>query len=234
MRKLASLSQGLVALFYPNLCLVCHQNIAANTENPFCFSCEFKLPQTQYHLEKDNPFLARFWGRIPVHTGAALYLYGKGTKTQQLIHQLKYHGKKEIGWQLGKLYGRQLKEAHSFNHIDIIVPVPLHPKKEKKRGYNQSDYFAKGLSETLGKPWLKNGLERSIYTTSQTKKERMERFENVIKAFEVNREKKLQGKHILLVDDVLTTGATLEACATKVLNVPETKVSMATIAIAQL
>jgi len=119
-----------------------------------------------------------------------------------------------------------------FSTVDIIVPVPLHPTKERKRGYNQSDYFAKGLAKTMQKPWLKKGLIRTKYGKSQTQKNRLERYENVLQSFKIGQFAALKDKHILLVDDVLTTGATLEACATKILAIPNTKISMVTIAIA--
>lgn len=233
MRKLNEYLEGFIGLFYPNLCLVCHQNLSIKDETLFCFSCEVKLPQTNYHLEKENPFIERFWGRLPIQAAAALYFYSKGNRTQKLIYQLKYNGKKEIGLQVGQHYGRQLKESSLFKAIDLIVPVPLHRRKQLKRGYNQSDYFAQGLSHSMGIPLLKDGLKRTVFTKTQTKKEQMARFENVLKAFEVKQADKLKGKHILLVDDVLTTGATLEACATKILEVEGTRVSLVTIAMAQ-
>jgi ComF family protein len=185
------------------------------------------------HLIKENRFTDRFWGRIPLQTGAALYHFQKETSIQHLIFQLKYNGKSHIGYKLGLYFGKQLTSNSTFyKDIDLIIPVPLHPIKERKRGYNQSAHFAAGLSESMQKPWLKNGLKRITHGESQTRKTREERYENVLKAFKVYQTKKLTGKHILLVDDVLTTGATLEGCAMKILALPNTRVSMATIAIA--
>lgn len=217
-------------LFYPNLCLACGKNLPAGSSY-ICVSCQYKLPQTRYHLEKENPFTERFWGRVELFSGAALYHFTKGGRTQQLIHQLKYEGKKQLGVRLGQLYGSYLKEAPLFQPAELVIPVPLHPRKAHLRGYNQSRLFARGLSESMGIPWM-NGLARRQYTSTQTQKTRIERFENVEHAFEVRLHPKLAGKHILLVDDVITTGATLEACARKLLELPGVKISLATIAIA--
>ncbi len=223
--------EDLLALFYPNLCLACRETQPAK-QDVVCTSCQFKLPKTDFHLEKDNDLTARFWGRLPLESGAALYHFVKGGRVQALLHQLKYNGKQEIGIKLGQRYGSQLRDSPFFKDIDVILPVPLHPKKELKRGYNQSALFAKGISDTMGKPWIKEGLIRKAFTETQTQKSRMERLENVMAVFEVNKTAGLAGKHILLVDDVITTGATLEACGLQLLSLPNTKLSIATIAIA--
>jgi len=229
--RLTRIFNDFVSLFYPKLCLACGQHVPPNQE-VVCVSCQYHLPKTQFHLEKENIFTEHFWGRVQIQSAAALYYFNKKGKTQALIHQLKYKGKSHIGFKLGYLYGKQLKNAPHFNAIDLIVPVPLHPRKEKFRGYNQSDTFARGLSEAMEKPWAKHGLKRLEMTSSQTKKTRFERFANVQHAFAVDQIKQLRGKHILLVDDVMTTGATLEACAHKLLEVPNTQVSFATIGMA--
>ncbi len=226
-----SILNDFLSLFFPNLCLACSEE----TPSPgsiVCVRCKAELPQTNFHLEKENPFTERFWGRISLHSAASLYYFSKGSSTQKLIHNLKYKGRKKVGIELGNTLGYLLKEAPLFRTVDLIIPVPLHPKKERKRGFNQSDLFAQGLSESMKIPWLKNGLKRKSFTETQTQKTRMERFENVLRVFEVEDEKALQGKHILLVDDVITTGATLEACALKILKVPDTRLSLATIAFA--
>lgn len=222
----------LISLLYPNLCLACSENLPTRDEI-ICLSCQVKLPKTNFHFEKENAFTERFWGRIPLESGAALYHYIKGGRVQDLLHQLKYERKRDIGIKLGEWYGSQLKDVSFFKDIDVIVPVPLHPRKERLRGYNQSDLFAQGLSETMQKPWLKDGLIRNTFTESQTQKSRAERMDNVKEVFEVGNRKKLIGKHILLVDDVMTTGATMEVCGAKLLEVSGTTLSMATIAIAE-
>ncbi len=220
-----------LSLFYPRLCLACGKGLPAQ-EEIICVSCQYHLPKTQFHLEKENPFTDRFWGRVELESGSAMYRFVKGGRIQNLIHKLKYEGKREVGKRLGKMYGLQLKEVAHFQNVDFIVPVPLHPRKLHKRGFNQSDYFAMGLSESMGVPWLASGLKRVAFTGTQTKKSRLERLANVEDAFVVGQPKLLEGKHVLIVDDVLTTGATLEACAIKMLTLPNTKVSLATIAFA--
>lgn len=220
-----------LGLFYPNLCLACGKGLPPRQE-AICLSCQYKLPKTNHHLHLENAFTERFWGRVQLQAGAALFHFSKGGRTQRLIHNLKYEGKREIGVKLGHIYGYQLREAVVFREVNLIIPVPLHPRKEQLRGYNQSAAFAQGLAHAMAKPWLKDGLKRLEYTTTQTQKTRLERFDNVSEAFVVKHSRKLENKHVLLVDDVVTTGATLEACALKILELPGTKVSMATIAIA--
>ncbi len=218
-------------LFYPNLCLACGQHLKVR-KDIICISCQVKLPKTNFHLHEDNPVIEHFWGRISIGAGAAYLYFSKGSKAQQLLHELKYKGKGRIGVVLGKRYGMQLKKSPLYQSIDLIVPVPIHIRKRRIRGYNQSAKFAEGLSETLGVPW-KEGMKRLDMVDSQTQKSRMARFENVENSFQVLDPKSLADKHILLVDDVITTGATLEACALKILAIPGTKVSVATIAIAR-
>jgi ComF family protein len=224
-------AQGILSLFYPDLCLACQSNMPVK-EDILCVKCQLKLPKTKFHLQKENAFTERFWGRLPLHAAASLYRFTKGGHVQHLIHQLKYKGKKDVGLKLGQHYGEQLKTTPLFQDIDLIIPVPLHPKKKHKRGYNQSSLIARGLSEAMEIPWADKGLVRTAFTDTQTQKSRIERLENVQSAFAVPEASMLHGKHILLVDDVITTGATLEICALKILALSNTKVSMVTLAFA--
>ena len=226
----SSIWKDLTSLFYPQVCMACGEQPAPKGE-VVCVSCLYKLPKTNFHLQKENAFTERFWGRLPVEAGAALFFFTKSSRTQQLIHRLKYKGKRDIGIQMGKLYGETLRESALFGKVDVIVPVPLHPKKEQVRGYNQSAVFAKGLSQGMHKPWLSKGLVRTLHAESQTQKSRAERLDNIAQAFATGHADDLRGKHILLVDDVLTTGATLEACGLCLLAIPDVKLSMATLAI---
>ena len=232
MNNLLSYLDNMFCLFYPSLCLACERKDVSRKQI-LCVRCEDKLPRTNYQQFKENEFTQKFWGRIPLETASSLYFFEKESKAQKLIHNLKYKGKQKVGIMLGQVLGRLLKESSHYQDIDVIIPIPLHRKKERQRGFNQSDVFAQGLSEGMEIPWQRDVLIRTKYTATQTKKSRKERFENVIEAFHILNPEKIEGKHVLLVDDVLTTGATLEAGAVKILEVPNTKISFATIAFAK-
>ncbi len=221
----------LLNLFYPNLCLICNNSLIAN-EKQICFSCMNEIPRTNYHLIKDNPIEKRFWGKVPVFRGTSFYFFQKGSPFQKLLHELKYKGNREIGIIMGKYAASELISSADFNTVDLIIPVPLHPKKFAKRGYNQSEYICTGLAEILKKSVDTKSLIRIRENTTQTKKTVFERYENTLGLFEVKNEENLKGKHILLVDDVLTTGSTLEACITALIQIPEIKVSIFTLAVA--
>ena len=223
-----------IALFYPHLCLACERNLSASKE-VMCLTCQYELPKTDFHLHPDNPFTEKFWGRIDLHAGAALYYFTKNGKVQQLLHRMKYGGRKDIALEIGRIYGKVLIGTPLFRTIDLIVPIPLHPKKERRRGFNQSNLFAQGLSESMQVPWHRNIIVRRNFTETQTTKSRAERFDNVSMAFALSPGTKWEARHLLLVDDVITTGATLEACGRLLLEQTksQTKLSMATMAIAE-
>ena len=201
-------------------------------EDCICTYCLYHLPKTNFHLETDNPVSRIFWGRADIFSAAACYYFNKGSRVQNLLHQLKYKGQKEVGTVIGNLYGKELLDSALFNTVNMIIPVPLHPKKKKKRGFNQSDFFAEGLSQGMSVEWNPNILIRAVANESQTKKSRFMRWQNVASIFQVKQESQIEGKHILLVDDVVTTGSTLEASAQILLEIPGTKVSIVTIACA--
>ncbi len=218
-----------VTLVYPRVCLACGESLLKQ-EDSICNQCIYYLPKTNFHKEQENAVSKLFWGRVNIQAASAFYFYKKQSKVQNLLHQLKYKGQKEVGIKLGSLYGAELKQDNKFEDISFIVPVPLHPDKEKKRGYNQSEMFSVGLSKTLLIPSDSSILIRNFASETQTKKEKYKRWENVKSIFEIRDPEKIKNKHILLVDDVITTGATLEACAQHLLTVPGTRVSIVAIA----
>lgn len=221
-----------LSLIFPTICAACGKSLHKN-EDSICTYCMYYLPKTNFHLDSHNPVAKIFWGRAPIHSATAFYNFTKGGKVQHLIHQLKYKGQKHIGLTIGKLCGHELNYCDDFNTVNTVIPVPLHPKKLRKRGYNQSDSFAEGLAASMNAKVEFNVLSRIIPSASQTRKTRYNRWENVESVFKLNQPDALAGKHILLVDDVVTTGATLEACAHTLLQAPEIKISIATIAYAR-
>jgi ComF family protein len=219
-------------LFFPNTCCGCGNHLVKG-ERILCLTCLHDMPFTDFHLQDDNVIAKRFWGRVEVHAATALLHFQKGNKVQQLVHQLKYNQRDDVGVYLGEIMGKQLKHTETFSDVALVVPVPLHWRKKLKRGYNQSACFAQGIAAEMGIETSSNLLQRSTNTQTQTKKTREERWLNVKDVFALNGPEKYQGQHVLLVDDVVTTGATLEACAQKLLQIPGVRVSIATIAVAE-
>lgn len=221
----------LLDLIYPNLCFICGETLL-KSESHICLSCLNNIPRTNYHLLTDNPVEKRFWGKAPIFRGTSFFFFQKGSPFQKLLHELKYKGNKEIGEILGRYAAAELLNSPDFCSIDIIIPIPLHPKRFAQRGYNQSEWISKGLSAVLDKPQDTNTLKRVKQTTTQTKKSVFERFENTEGIFELSGAKELEGKHLLLIDDVLTTGSTLNAAINTLLNIPNVKISIFTLAVA--
>jgi len=230
MKHLFSL-KSLAQLFFPHLCLSCQKALPQRSMF-WCLTCQRNLPFTSLHAVKDNFFTQRLMGRVKIEAGMACFYFVKGGKVQPMLHALKYGNQREVGVQLGRAYAKSLIDHPVIRTVDALVPVPLHWKKERIRGYNQAHEIAKGIGEVLEKPVYPKALLRNTNRSSQTSKSRMERLESVLSAFEMRQKDRLVGKHILLVDDVLTSGATLEACALPILALPHTKVSMVTLAIA--
>ncbi|RLD59129.1 MAG: ComF family protein [Bacteroidetes bacterium] len=219
------------SLFFPKTCMACGNSLYRN-EEMICTQCLFHLPKTNFHLEKINPVSKVFWGRTNIEMATALYFYRKESKVQTLIHHLKYHGNQEIGVFLGQLYGGQLKDSEYFKDVDVVIPIPLHKDKLKKRGFNQAESFASGLAETMKAIIDTTSVYRDIATSTQTKKSRYKRWENVSEIFKIKETTALENKHVLIVDDVITTGATMEACINTLNTVEGIKVSVAAIAFA--
>lgn len=201
-------------------------------EETVCLSCLYLLPKTHYENNPENPLAQTFWGQVDFHAVTAEYFFSKTGKVQHLLHQLKYQGNKDAGYFLGQQLGESIRNAEPFQGIDYLVPIPLHPKKEHLRGYNQSFVIAQGVEEKTGIPINKGVLIRKVYTSTQTRKSREERWDNVKEIFDVIDAEVFVSKHVLLIDDVLTTGATLMAAGSTLLKVPDIIVSAAAVACA--
>lgn len=218
-----------ISLFYPRYCFACDQGLAKG-EDTVCSACMLELPRTHYHTGSENALMNRLQGRVPLQFAAAFFLFRKRGKVQRLLHQLKYNNHPEIGHTLGQVYGHDLREYHVDQKVDVIIPVPLHISRKRKRGYNQSAEFGKGLSKSLDKPCREDVLVRITQTETQTKKTKLKRWQNVKEVFHVAKPDELYQQNVLLVDDVITTGATIEACAKMLLEAGCKSVSIASIA----
>ncbi len=221
------------SLFFPKLCVACNGHLIRG-EDAICTACLLECPRTFDEQDVvDNPAARVFWGRIKLEAGVACFVFSKGGKVQELIHHLKYNGRTDAGIAIGKSFANDLKHLTPFNSVDAVVPVPLHRDKFLKRGYNQAASFGQGIASVLNVPLFENGMLRLSANETQTKKNREERWENVEDIFAVNKKTNLAGKHILLVDDVITTGATIEACAIPLLELENTRVSVIALASAR-
>ncbi len=215
-------------LFYPHICSGCGSDILAD-DNMLCAKCFVNLPSTLYAQYPNNPIEKIFTGRMKIEAAFAEFYFAKESLIQHLVHQLKYKGNKEIGVYLGEMMGRSLQKSNRFNNIDALIPLPLYPDKERKRGYNQAAVICEGMSQAINIPVYKDVLIRRRFTETQTKKHRTERWDNVEGSFAIKNEEKIKGKHLLLVDDVITTGATLEASGSRLLIIEDVKLSIATL-----
>ena len=226
-----SLWTNFLNLFFPPLCVVCKSRL--NTyEFHVCTNCILHLPKTNFHNQLENRLVDFFAGRFPFVNMAAYAYFIKGGSIQKIIHELKYNQNREIGVFIGELYGNDLRGSDFISSIDYIVPIPLHPKREKKRGYNQSLEIAEGIANKTGLTIDSTMLKRIVNNESQTKNSRFERWENVENIFLVTDRSVFEGKHILLIDDVITTGSTIESCAKEILKCKNAKISILAFAIA--
>ena len=216
------------SLFFPKVCAVCGEELLTS-EQAICLRCLYKLPRTDNYRVKDHAAEKLMAGRIPFERIATFCVYTKGGVLPPLIHQLKYHQRQEIGLLLGRLFGEDLLGSDFLAPIELIVPVPLHPRKEKQRGYNQAQLIAEGLSQATALPLSVGTLNSKVYNPTQTLRTRTQRWENVRDIFRVIRPEAFQNKHLLLVDDVITTGSTLEACGVALTRCREVKFSIATL-----
>ena len=223
--------ESLLHVVFPHVCDGCGSDLV-NIESRLCIRCLSSLPETNFELHPNNPVEKDFWGRLPIISASAHLYFTKESLVQHLMHQLKYKGNKDLGLQLGRLMGNALKSATRFNEIEALVPLPLFPSKEKKRGYNQATVLCEGMAEILSIPILNKVITRPQHTETQTKKGRIERWKNIEGKFQLVDPVAIQNKHLLLVDDVVTTGATLEACGNELLTAENVKLSVATLCVA--
>ena len=223
--------KSLVNLFFPPVCVGCHSFLLWN-ENEICTLCRHNIPLTNHHLNPENEAFKKFYGRIPVEYASALLYFHKRGIVQELIHNLKYKGQEEIGTVLGTWYAEDLKNLEIIRSVDEIIPVPLHKRKLRERGYNQVTNFGLSLSKNLNISYNPNLLVRNIYSKTQSKKNLLNRSDGIDTTFDVVFAEKDHDKHFLLIDDVITTGSTLEACSHALLKIPGAKISIVCMAMA--
>jgi ComF family protein len=228
--NLKKLFASLLSLLYPKLCIICDE-LLMEQESFFCLACFLKLPKTNYHLIANNRSVERLSGRFSFVKATSYFYYNKGGLTQKLIAEIKYRGNRHLGEWIGSYLAKDLISSDFFQDVDYLVPIPLHRSKEKKRGFNQAEKIAKGIAQVTGIPMEVSNVFREQANTSQTKKAVFERWQNTQNIFNLKDTELFSKKHILLIDDVLTTGSTLEAVARSVLKSAEVKISILTLAI---
>ena len=229
--RLFSIVNDVIGLFYPRTCGGCDAHLLKHEQN-VCLSCLNGLPKTYFWDYPTNPVEKLFWGKLNVSSACAFLHFVRESKVQNLLHRFKYKGKSGIGFELGKAFAHTLQEKNWFTDVDVIIPIPLHVSKEMRRGYNQSAYIADGMGEVFDVKVRNNAMQRILASESQTRKSRFARTENVNQVFGLTNIDSVKGKNVLLVDDVVTTGSTLEAAGNVILNAGARKLYIATIAIA--
>ena len=220
---------ALLHLIFPNNCKACREAIPHQLKD-ICLKCRNEFPRFKENFQEGNELDKLFWGKIKLEKTAAFLKFEKGSKVQEVIHQLKYKGKKELGITLGTMAAIELASYNFFDDIDFLIPVPIHPLKERVRGYNQSEFIATGIHEITDIPVTNKLIKKGINTGSQTRKSRFKRWQNVSSSFTIQDRQAAKGKHLLLVDDVLTTGSTIEACALELMKIEGVKVSLLALA----
>lgn len=228
MRFLTEVKDALLHLAFPHICEGCGSSVLQD-DHLLCLECLTSLPETGYLENSPNPVEKLFWGRLPLEHAAAHYYFTKESMMQELMHQFKYRGNKTLGLYLGRLLGQAIEASQKFEDVDVLVPLPLHPAKERKRGFNQSTILCEGIASVWKRDILDKVVVRTTNTETQTTKNRIERWKNMEGNFELKNPKSLVGKHVLLIDDVVTTGATLEACGKAILEAADNKLSVVTL-----
>ena len=223
--------KNLLNLFFPKVCYACN-NLLADRETYVCTDCRHNLPVTNYHFSNNETVQKALYGRVKLENATALLQFQKKGMVQHLLHGLKYKGYEDIGVFLGKWLGEELKAIEVYSNIDAVIPVPLHKKKLRKRGYNQVEKFGQEIAQALNVPYIDNVLVKTTSTKTQVFKERIARWNNNNEVFSITNISTIANKHILLVDDIITTGATIEVCSNELLKADNVKISLATMAIA--
>ena len=219
------------SLIYPHLCASCGKTLYRH-ENCLCSFCKVSFPKTNFHLQNGNPVEKIFWGRVEIESAAAYCFFKKGDKIQHIMHELKYKGNWKVGVEMGNLFGADLIQSERFSAADFLVPVPLHETRQRKRGYNQAEQIAIGMNESMNIPVDTSTLVRGSANETQTKKSHYERWKNVDSIFQITEADVFKNKHVIIVDDVITTGSTMEACVQALKSIEGIKVSVATLACA--
>jgi ComF family protein len=225
MNYIYDLWDDFISLLYPRLCYGCGNHLMRN-ESLICTGCYVSIPRTNYHLQAENPVEKLFWGRCRLEKAATFSFYTRGSRIRRMIHKLKYSGVRELGYELGRIYALSLRSSGFTDDIDIIIPVPLHPSRKRSRGFNQSEYISAGISDVTGLPVNTDSLIRVVTSATQTRRSRYDRWTNVEDIFRVADSASLKNKHLLLVDDVITTGSTIESCASELLKIEDVRVSV--------
>lgn len=231
MIRFKEIKESVLHLLFPHVCTGCGNDILS-TDTVLCMKCIDAMPETNFELHPNNPVEKTFWGRLPLINATAQFYFTKESLMQHLMHQLKYKGNRELGLQLGKIMGDQINRSGRFTDIYALIPLPLFPAKEKRRGYNQATVLCQGMAESMKIPVLDKVIIRPQHTETQTKKGRIERWKNMEGKFILTNPEAIKNKHVLLVDDVVTTGATLESCGNELLQAENVRLSVATLCIA--
>ena len=221
--------QGISHLFFPHICAGCGSDLPSEQQF-LCTHCFHELPHTNFDRFPGNPVEKIFWGRVPVISATAHYFFSKRSALQQVMHQFKYQGNQKIGIYFGRLMGESICNSGRFNSINAVIPLPLHPSRQKKRGYNQAGILSEGIAEIMQLPVLHHAITRVLATETQTHKSRINRWQNIEGKFQLTGSENINNMHLLLVDDIITTGATLDACANTLLQERNVQVSIAALA----
>ena len=231
---LSGVALDVASLFMPRTCLACGRVLFEN-EGSICLACRYNMPLTNFSKHKENPVKLLFENTLSVESATAMFWFVGGTEWQRIVHNFKYHGRWFFAQKMGEWLGEELQDSGNFGDVDVIVPIPLHYRRRVRRGYNQSEQLALGVARKMGVKCDFRAVRRKVYNDSQTQKSRKERWDNVEQIFEVRSAERLRGRHVLLIDDVLTTGATMISCAESILKAcdGDLRISIASLAVSR-